>query len=150
WERISERARGILFAPQHLRNIEDIVGMGRHISGALRESSTSHSASLLVLLDVAKDAALLGADVASGGLGAFSAIGAGTTAGLWGLARWLGSPATASSMAAWSRARVGLLGHPTPARLAAFNIATRNLAHNLGVPVQSITKRLAERLPTAT
>lgn len=56
---------------------------------------------------------------------------------------WLGSPATASSMAAWSRARVGMLGHPTPARLAVFNIASKNLANNLGVPVESLVKRLA-------
>jgi hypothetical protein len=143
WDKVSDRAKGILFSPQHLRNIEDIAGMGAHIKSALRESSTSHSAGLLVLLDVAKDAALLGADIASGGLGAGSAIGAGTTAGVWMLARWLGNPATASSMAAWSRARVGVLNHPTPARLAAFNIATRNLANNLGVPLESLTKRLA-------
>jgi hypothetical protein len=142
WDKVSDRAKGILFSPQHLRNIEDIAGMGAHIKGALRESSTSHSAGLLVLLDVAKDAALLGADIASGGLGAGSAIGAGTTAGVWMLARWLGNPATASSMAAWSRARVGMLNHPTPARLAAFNIATRNLANNLGVPLERLTKRL--------
>lgn len=147
WNKVSDRAKAIMFSPQHLRNLEDIAGMGEHIKGALRESSTSHSASLLVMLDIAKDAALLGADVASGGLGAGSAIGAGTSAGIWMLARWLGNPAAASSMAAWSRARVGMLGHPTPARLAAFNIATRNLANNLGVPVESITKRLSERLP---
>jgi hypothetical protein len=35
-----------------------------------------------------------------------------------------------------------MLGHPTPARLAAFNIATRNLANNLGVPLESLAKHL--------
>jgi hypothetical protein len=118
--------------------------MGSHIKRALGESSTSHSASMLVLLDVAKDAALLGSDIASGGLGMGSAIGAGTTIGLWGIARWLGNPATASSMGAWSRAyRAATLGQPTPARIAAFKIATRNLANNIGVPAEQIMKRIA-------
>lgn len=143
WNKVSDRAKSVLFTPQHLRNIEDIAEMGAHIKGALRESTTSHSAGMIVLLDIAKDAALLGADLASGGLGVGSAVGAGTTAGLWVLARWLGNPATASSMATWSRARVGVIGHPTPARLAAFNLATRNLANNLRVPVENIAKRLA-------
>jgi hypothetical protein len=143
WDKVSDRAKSILFSPQHLQNIEDIAEMGGHIKGALRESTTSHSAGLLVLLDVAKDAALLGSDIASGGLGAGSAIGAGTTAGVWMLARWLGNPAIASSAAAWNRARLGYLGHPTPTRLAVFNIATRNLSHNTGVPAEHILSRSA-------
>jgi hypothetical protein len=144
WDKVSDRAKSILFSPAHQRNIEDIAEMGSHIKRALGESSTSHSASMLVLLDVAKDAALLGSDIASGGLGMGSAIGAGTTIGLWGIARWLGNPATASSMGAWSRAyRAATLGQPTPARIAAFKIATRNLANNIGVPAEQIMKRIA-------
>jgi hypothetical protein len=148
WDKVSDRAKGILFSPQHLRNIEDIAEMGAHIKSALKESSSSHSASFLVFLDLAKDAALLGADVMSGGLGMGTAVGAGTSAGIAMLARWLGNPATASSMAAWTRARIGMINHPTPARLAAFNLATRNLSNNLGVPVESILKRLAARSET--
>jgi hypothetical protein len=147
FDKVSDRAKSILFSAQHLRNIEDIAEMGAHIKGALRESTTSHSAGLLVMLDLAKDAALLGADVASGGLGTGSLIGAGTSLAVWTLARWLGNPAIASSMAAWTRARVGMLGHPTPARLAAFNIATRNLANNLGIPLESLAKRLTVAEP---
>lgn len=143
WDKVSDRAKGVLFSPQHLRNIEDIAEMGAHIKSALKESSSSHSASFLVFLDLAKDAALLGADVMSGGLGLGTAAGAGTSAGVAMLARWLGNPATASSMASWTRARIGLIGHPTPLRLSAFNLATRNLSNNLGVPVESILKRLA-------
>lgn len=148
WDKVSDRAKAILFSPQHLRNIEDIAEMGTHIKSALKESSSSHSASFLVFLDLAKDAALLGADVMSGGLGLGTLAGAGSSAGIGVLARWLGNPATASSMAAWSRARVGMLNHPTPIRLAAFNLATRNLSHNLGVPVESILKRFTA-LPKA-
>src|SRR5262249_54539724 len=65
FEKLSPRARGILFEPNHLRDIENIVQMGRHIKGALKESSTSHSANLLVLLDLAKDPPLLPHDIAN-------------------------------------------------------------------------------------
>src|SRR5262249_19020560 len=105
FEKLSPRARGILFEPNHLRGIENIVQMGRHIKGALKESSTSHSANLLVLLDVAKDAALLAHDIANQGLpGAGAAIGAGTTAGLWGLTHWLANPAQAAAVSRWTTA----------------------------------------------
>jgi hypothetical protein len=141
WDKLSPEAKNALFSSsKHQQDIEDIAGMGKHIKRALSESSTSHSASMLVLLDVAKDVALLTHDVMSGGLGAGAAIGAGTTAGVWLLTKWLASPATASSAAAWARARAGLLANPTPARQGVFNIATRNLAHTLGVPVENIIK----------
>jgi hypothetical protein len=142
WDKVSDHTKSILFSPQHLANINEIAGMGRHIKGALRESSSSHSASLLVLLDVAKDVALLSTDVASGGLGAGSAIGAGTTAGLWVLARWLGNPAKASSMGAWTRAYRAVLGNQTPVRMAAFQVATRNLSNNLGISLEDIAKHI--------
>ena len=154
WDKLSDHAKAILFSPQHLANINDIAGMGTHIKGALRESSTSHSASLLVLLDVAKDVALLSTDIASGGLGAGSAIGAGTTAGLWVLARWLGNPAQASSMGAWTRAYRAILGNQTPARMSAFQIATRNLSNNLGISLEDIAKHIGgpnqAAVPTAS
>ena len=145
WDKTSERARDALFDPQHLRNIEDIVGMGRHIKGALRESSTSHSASMLVLLDVAKDIVSLPSRRArrpiSSAATPWPAIGAaGTTAGTWLLTKWLASPASASSMAAWARARALLQASATPARQGVFNIATRNLAHTLGVPVEAVMR----------
>jgi hypothetical protein len=41
-------------------------------------------------------------------------------------------------MAAWVRARANLRADATPLRQGVFNIATRNLAHTLGVPVESI------------
>lgn len=149
WNKVSDGAKRVLFSPTHLRDIEDIVGMGQHIKGALKESSTSHSASFLVLLDVAKDAALLGADIASGGLGLGSAIGAGTTAGMFLLTKWLASPAKAASMSAWSRAYQGMRG-PTPARAAVFKIATRNLANNLGIPMQKLLTHVhAQEEPNA-
>jgi hypothetical protein len=35
-----------------------------------------------------------------------------------------------------------MLGHPTPARLGVYNVATRNLANNLGIPAESVMHRL--------
>lgn len=144
WNKVSDGAKRTLFAPDHLANIEDIAQAGTHAKKALAAQTRGQSGSLLVMLDVAKDAALLGGDIASGGLGLGSAIGAGSTAGLYGLTRWLASPAKSASMAAWSRARYAYTSAPTTARQATLNIATRNLATNLGVPVASIVKNMPE------
>lgn len=145
WDKINQNAKNILFSPAHLQNIEDIVAMGRHIKGALAESSSSHSANLLVLLDLAKDAALLGGDLAtSGHLGVGTLVGGGTSVGLWFLTHWLASPAKASSMARWARARQAGYDYGwTPARLATFNLATRNLANTLGISVDDVLQRNA-------
>lgn len=141
WSKMPDRTKNALFDPTHIREINDIFGLGRHIKGALEESNTSHTASVIVLLDVAKDAALLGADIASGGLGAGSAIGAGTSAAALLLGRWLASPANARAMGAWSRAyQTVRSGAVTPARMSAFNAATRNLSSNLGVPTERILR----------
>lgn len=144
YDKLSDGAKKILFSPKHAKDIEDIAGLGSHIKKALRDSNTSHTSNVIILFELAKDAVIM---ASTGALtAAFSGPGlagaaAATPAVLF--SHWLGSPATASSMAAWSRARIGMLGHPTPARLAVFNIASRNLANNLGVPLESVTKRLA-------
>jgi hypothetical protein len=143
WDKISDGAKRVLFSPQHLHDIEEVANLGSHIKSALRESNTSHTAGVLILFDLTRDAILLGATAAAGTMsGATVASAALATPGII-FSRWLSNPATASSMARWTRARIGLLGHPTPARLAVFNIATRNLANNLGLPVAQVMKRLA-------
>jgi hypothetical protein len=95
-----------------------------------------------VLFDFAKDLVILGGSALAGSLsGATIAGGALALPGIV-FTHWLSSPAKVSSMASWSRARVGYLNHPTPVRLGLFNVATRNLSHNIGVPVESIMHRL--------
>lgn len=49
------------------------------------------------------------------------------------LATALAKPATAASIAKWARANEGLVRAPSPARLAALNIASKNLISTLGV-----------------
>jgi hypothetical protein len=147
FNKVAPRATAVLFSPQHLHNIEEVAGLGTHIKRALRESNNSHTAGVLMMFDLARDAILFGATAATGALTAGSiATGALATPGVV-FAHWLSSPARASSMANWMRARAGMLGHPTPARLGAFNIATRNLANNLGLPLESLTKHLTVAEP---
>jgi hypothetical protein len=76
FDKVSDGALHVLFSPQHLANIREIAGMGTHIKSALQATSKGQSGGLLVLLDVAKDVALLTADLASGGLGVGTAVGA--------------------------------------------------------------------------
>jgi hypothetical protein len=148
FSKTSPRARAILFSPQHLQEIENIFEMGQHIKGALRESNSSHTSNALILFDLARDAVLVGGGVAMGVVsGASVATGGAAAAPAVLFARWLASPATATSMSRWSTAyRAMTLGQPTPARIAAFNIASRNLANNLGLPVDKVLQAAQNRL----
>jgi hypothetical protein len=141
WNKMSNQAKAIMFSSQHREQIENIVNLGNHLKDAGKFTNTSHTGSIIVLMDVAKDAALLFHDVAStGNVGLGTAIGAGSTLGTSLLTRRLASPKTAASMSRWTSAYRGVtLNQPTPARIAAFRIATRNLANNVNVPVGRIT-----------
>ena len=147
FDKLAPRAKAIMFSQRHLHDIESIVGMGRHIKGALREWNTSHTAGVLILFDLARDAAMLAATVGTGALTVGVVVGAVPGAAAVGLAHWLASPAKAASMAAWQRAYRSVQGRPSPAQIASFNIATRNLANNLGVPAEQILKRVAAAQP---
>ena len=145
WDKISPEAKKALFDQQHRRNIDDIVGLGTHIKSSLRESNTSHTAGGVILFEIishivsavaAGEASHL---VTGNAMAGYGAAGAGMV-----LSHWLASPAKASSMAAWVRARANLVADATPARQGVFNIATRNLAHTLGIPVESIIKQHQE------
>jgi hypothetical protein len=135
WNKLSPEARDAMFSTtKHRRDIEDIVGLGSHIKGALRESNTSHTAGAVILFEVAQH---LASAVASGEL---SHLVSGQSMAGYGVAgagllfsHWLASPAKASSIAAWARARANLRADATPTRQAVFSIATRNLANTLGI-----------------
>lgn len=147
WDKVSDNAKRILFSPQHLSQLEEIFGLGQHLKDVGIESNVGKSgtAGPLILLDMAKDAVLIGVDLLSGGVGAGTALGGATTAAAALYGRWLASPATAASMSRWVTAyRAVTLNTPTPARRAAFNIATRNLANTLGVPAEAILQRAAQ------
>jgi hypothetical protein len=101
----------------------------------------------LVFFDLAKDFVLITHDLAqSGSLGMGTAAGLATSVAVGVFTHWLSKPATAASMSAWSRALSGIVTNPTPARIAIFNIATRNMANNLGVPAERIAQSALARL----
>jgi hypothetical protein len=150
WDKLSDRAKDIMFAPQHRADIERITEMASHIKGALKESSTSHSANLFVAFEMLKQMAAAVADLYTEGHGAFSAAAAASSGLTLGIAHWLGNPATARAISNWTTAyRAATLGTPTPARIAAFKIATRNLASNINLPVEDVMRIIQQRLPTA-
>ena len=144
WSKMPESQKKALFDPTHISEINELFGLGRHVKGALAESNTSHTGSIVVLLDIAKDAALLGADLAQHGtLGTGTMVGLGSTAAMILLGRWLASPAKMRAIGAWSRAYQAVKsGAVSPARMSAFNAATRNLSSNLGVPAERILRTL--------
>jgi hypothetical protein len=144
WGKTSDGAKRTLFSPQHLANIEDIVGLGQHLKGSLSESNTSHTAGTLIMFDLARDAILLGASIGTGALtvGAIPGLAVGGAGTL--LMHWLATPAKAAAMSKFARAYRGMtLGQKTPARIAAFKIATRELATNLGIPLRNVAARAA-------
>jgi hypothetical protein len=137
---ISDGAKHALFSAQHLAHIDDIVNLGQKVKSSLRDTNTSHTSNTIILFDLARDALMLGIGI---GTGAVSAAGAAGGAALAApgvvFARWLSSPAKAAAMSAWSRAWFGLAKAPTnTARIASFNLATRNLSSTLGVPAERI------------
>lgn len=143
WNKTSDRAKGVLFQPQHLQNINDIVNLGEHIKGALKFANTSHTASTFIIYELIRDGVEGGIAVGAGYLD--PTAGAGALAGFAVanlFTRYLASPARASSMAAWSRAYNAAAQRPTPVRIATFKLATRNMANNLGLDPAQVMRRV--------
>lgn len=133
WEGLGDRAKGVLFSPDHKAALDNIAALGRHLKDADKFANTSNTAGAaawgkLIAGGAAAVGALAYGDVSLliKGLGA-----AGT--GL-AFARQLAKPAGASTIAKWTRAAVLADHGHTPARLASFRLATRNLLNNLGPP----------------
>jgi hypothetical protein len=129
WSKVSDKAKQALFEPDHLKDINEIAGLGKHIKGALKETNTSHTANALLLMEIIEKAAELGGGLLSGHLGIGAATAAGSTVGSWLLTHYLASPAKAKAMSAWMRAYRSYM----PARRTAFALATRNLGNAIGV-----------------
>ena len=145
WGKINPDAQRFVPAPGQVKNIRDIVEMGRHIASSMRERNTSHTSNILILWDLARDTAMLGVGAAAGVVSGASVVGgaAGAVPAVV-LMHWLSSPAKAASMAAWAKAYRGIAsGISTPANIASFKIATRNMANTLGVPVERVLEHLS-------
>lgn len=140
WNKINPQIRPFIPDHGHANNIEAIFEMGTHIKSSMRERNTSHTSTPLIMWDLARDAIMTGAAVGMGAVSGASVLSSGAMAApIILFMHWLASPARASSMAAWARQYQGIVTRPTPARVATFKLATRNLANNLGLdPAKTI------------
>ena len=130
WEGLGDRAKNVLFSPDHKEALDNIAALGRHMKDADKFANTSNTAGAAAWGKlIAGGAASVGA-LAYGDVSLLIKGLAGAGAGL-GLASQLAKPVGAATIAKWSRAAVLADAAHTPARLASFRIATRNLLANL-------------------
>lgn len=129
WDKLGDRAKSVLFSPEHQTSLDNIAALGRHLKDADKFANTSNTAGAaawgkLIASGAAAAGALTYGDVSLliKGLGA-----AGT--GLM-FARQLAKPAGASVIAKWTRAAVLAEHGQSPSRLAAFRLSTQNLLRN--------------------
>jgi hypothetical protein len=132
WRKLSERGRQALFEPDHLQNLNDIADMGQHLRGALSQTNRSHTAGVLILERVLEAATEIGGGILTGHIGHGTALAAASATGSFALARYLATPTTSPLLRGWLRAYTTLGLGNTPARTAAFAIATRNLGNAIG------------------
>jgi hypothetical protein len=148
FNKLSDQAINTLYSPTQAQALRRIAEMGRHIGEAMAEKSSSHSSNWLAMFDVLKDVALLAHDFGAHGvgLGPESVVAAASTGGMYAWAWLLGNSARVNATSHFMQAYMNVTGSQTPARIAAFKIATRNLANTLNVPadrlIESITARV--------
>jgi len=131
WEGLGDRAKSVLFSPEHKASLDSIAALGRHLKDADKFANTSNTAGAaawgkLIASGAAAAGALTYGDVSL----LIKGIGAAGTGMMF--ARHLAKPAGASTIAKWTRAAVLADHGHTPARLASFRMATRNLLKNIG------------------
>lgn len=149
WNKINPQTRPFVPEPAQRANINAVFEMGQHIKGAMRERNTSHTATPLIMWDLARDAIMTGAAVAGGIVSGVSVLGSAAAAmPAVVFAHWLSSPAKAASMARWSRAYTAWRTTADVARTAQLRIATRNLANTLGLPMQQVLEHLSGAAPS--
>jgi hypothetical protein len=150
WEKLSPRARELMFPKGHGRFLNDIAELGRHLKGGERYMNTSGTGR----------AAMLGTLVGAAGTGAVAAVmgnyapllGLGATAaGGFILAKGLARPAVAASMARVARAALAYQKTPSVTTrtnlLLASKDATSNLASWAGTTSQEFMRRLTTAEP---
>lgn len=151
WDKLSPQAKNVLFSKHHQTMINDIAGLGRHLKNADKYVNNSNTAGALILFELAKTGVETAAAVTMGILspaaGAAAATGA---AGAYALTRYLASPAKAAAMSAWTKAyKTVTFGAPSYAKIGVFNAATKNLANNLNLPVETVMKVIQSHVPAA-
>jgi hypothetical protein len=165
WRKLSESAKTTLFEPAHKAQIDRIAALGDWLRQVRRDTSTSHSSNWLAyvigageLLGMAGEGWALYKEAVEGeGPGAYTAATTAQNVAMLSTAFILGNRARTAAAANWLQA-IRALASPTPARTAAFNVATRNLANTMGISERALLQRwhdvsqrhLAEEEPTGT
>jgi hypothetical protein len=136
WRKMSDASKALLFRPEHRENIDNIAQLAEHVKVADKLRNTSNTAGAMIMFDVLRAVAELGLSAAAGILtGHEAASAAATIGGGMALGAFMASPAKVASFSRWTQAyRALTLNQPTPARIAAFKVATRNLANTVGIP----------------
>ena len=127
YRKLSDTAKSILFPdPAHRKALEDIAHLDAVLKDSdkyINKSGTARSTALI------GGASALASTAATGNIPGVLGILAGGAGG-FGLAKYLGRPATASTLAKWIRTAQNA-PQSGPARQASLTIATRNLMNNL-------------------
>jgi hypothetical protein len=130
WDKLSPQAKSVMFAPQHRAFLDDIAQLGFHLKNAEQYANRSQTA-----LGTGLRTALATATGAVGSLALtgdimpiVSALGA--AGGGYALAGALSRPATAATLAKWSRAALNYSTTPSVATRATLKIATQNLRNS--------------------
>lgn len=130
WEGLGDRAKNVLFEPAHKEALDNIAALGRHMKDADKFANTSNTAGAAAWGKlIAGGAAAIGA-LSYGDVSLLIKGLAGAGVGL-GLAKQLAKPAGAATIEKWTRSAVLADHGHTPARIASFRLATRNLLNNM-------------------
>lgn len=131
WNGMGDRAKSILFSPQHRETLDSIAAMGAHLKDADKFANTSNTAGAIALGDFLKMSAVALGTLAATGNPTPLLVGLTGAGGGMLMSKILARPATASSVAKWMRSAVLVKNGASPQRLAAYRLATFNLQHNL-------------------
>jgi hypothetical protein len=152
WEKLGDRAKGVLFSQQHKQYLDNIAALGRHLKDADQYANKSGTGRAVMLGSIGSALGTAGIHALGGDvIPLLDALGA--MAGGYGIATILSRPAAAASMAQWSKAVLAQSMAPNPARAAAVAMTTRNLISNvadtLNLPVSSVVRQLQGPMQSA-
>jgi hypothetical protein len=147
WNKLGDPAKRILFDPQHLQNLNDIMQMGGHIKGALAQANKSHTGGVFVLFELINAAVESSIALGAGAVTPGQFVGAaGVALAPIALAGYLAIPKNAASMAKFSRAWQTFVVNPSPARIGVLTAAARNMANTLGIEPGAMLKSLQSQI----
>jgi len=131
WNALGDRAKSVLFSPEHKSTLDNIAAMGAHLKDADKFANTSNTAGAVAMGDFLKMGAVALGTLAATGNPTPLLIGLTGAGGGALMAKILARPATASSVSKWMRSAILVRNGASPQRLASYRLATINMQHNL-------------------